>query len=92
LTGDLSSPYSENTELSAKRYNNIADKYFKETVRSLVAAVAKNIAPNKSKATTEKGHNSVRRKLFIESGGENRSDVVVTLSASRNTRSEKKRK
>jgi len=96
LTGDLSNPHSEDipedTELSAERYDNITDKYFEETVRSLAVAVAKTMTPNKSKAITKKGHDSVRRKLITESGGKNRSDAVVTLSTSQNTRGERKRK
>jgi len=69
-------------ELSTKRYDNIIDKYFKETVCSLVVVVAKTITLNKSKSMTKKGYNSVRRKLIIESGGKNYSNVVVILSTS----------
>ena len=96
LTGDLSNLHSKDipkgTKLSAEHYNNITDKYFKETVCSLAVAVAKSITLKKSKATTEKGHNSIKRKLFTESGGKSCNNAVITLSASQNTRSEKKRK
>ena len=96
LTGNLSNLHSKNipkgTKLSTKHYNNIIDKYFKETVCSLAVAVAKSMTLKKSKATTKKGYNSIKKKLFTESGGKNCNNAVVTLSTSWNTRSEKKRK
>ena len=79
-------------ELSAKCYDNIIDKYFKETVCSLVVVVAKNMTLNKSKAITKKGHNSVKRKFIIKSRGKNCSNIVITLSINQNTRGKKKRK
>ena len=96
LIGDFSNLYSKDipkdTELSAEYYNNTTDKYFKETICSLVVVVAKTMSLNKSKAITKKGYNSIRRKLITESRGKNRSNVVIILGTSQNTRGKRKRK